>query len=148
MSSQRGNVKRTRPQKHQNKTSFKNDLHDTRKIIKQLNNMEHIGLCEKCKDVIAWKIKYKKYKPLTVPKKCVFCEKKNIKTAYHIVCMDCGKEKNICTKCQTKDETIQRQNSKSINSEITQLEAELKYLPERKRRTVLRVLKKENEGMP
>lgn len=40
MSSQKGNVKRTRPQKYQNKTAFQNNLHDTSRKIQKLNNME------------------------------------------------------------------------------------------------------------
>ena len=68
MSSQRGNHKKG-PQKHQNRTSFKNNLHDTSKRTKEINELVHHGLCERCKEIIEWKIKYKKYKPLTVPKK-------------------------------------------------------------------------------
>ncbi|RXG67302.1 hypothetical protein Avbf_09799, partial [Armadillidium vulgare] len=36
-------------------------------------------VCKQCKDVIEWKIKYKKYKPLTQPKTCSNCHLKSIK---------------------------------------------------------------------
>lgn len=70
MSSKRGDVQRSRPQRHQNKTAFKNDLHDNSDKIKKLNSMCISEVCLKCKEVIQWKIKYRKYKPLTQPKTC------------------------------------------------------------------------------
>ncbi|KAK2150071.1 hypothetical protein LSH36_425g02050 [Paralvinella palmiformis] len=69
MSSQRGNVIRHRPQKYKNQSSFKNTLHCNEKT-KFINNLRAEGCCTRCKDIIEWKIKYKKYKPLTQPKKC------------------------------------------------------------------------------
>lgn len=69
MSSQKGNIKKSGPPKHANKTAFKNSLHDTSKRTKELNNMVISGCCKKCQDILEWKIKYKKYKPLTQPKK-------------------------------------------------------------------------------
>ena len=69
MSSQKGNASRNRPQKHKNARAFKNDLHDTSHITKKINNLEFYGLCNRCKNIIDWKVKYKKYKLLTVPKK-------------------------------------------------------------------------------
>lgn len=101
MSSSKGSNSRTRPQKHQNRTAFKNNLHDTSKKTKFLNSLEVTGVCQRCKDVIEWKIKYKKYKPLTVPAKCVACSQKTIKYAYHIICTKCATEKKVCAKCCT-----------------------------------------------
>ena len=69
MSSQRGNVQKSKPPKHANKTKFRNDLHDTSQRTKAINCLKITSCCPKCKDVIEWKIKYKKYKPLTQPKK-------------------------------------------------------------------------------
>lgn len=69
MSSQKGNVRKSGPQKYQNRQAFKNNLHDTTPRVKLMNNVMLGGVCKRCKDVIDWKIKYKKYKPLTVPKK-------------------------------------------------------------------------------
>lgn len=70
MSSKRGDVGRTRAQRHQNRTVFKNDLHDNSDKIKKLNAMSITEVCLKCKEVIEWKIRYRKYKPLTQPKVC------------------------------------------------------------------------------
>jgi hypothetical protein len=68
MSSQRGNVQKSRAPKYQNKSAFKNVYHDTSKKTQQIVSTVVSGVCSRCKDCIDWKIKYKKYKPLTQPK--------------------------------------------------------------------------------
>uniref|UniRef100_A0A1E1WWN2 Putative hipothetical protein n=1 Tax=Amblyomma aureolatum TaxID=187763 RepID=A0A1E1WWN2_9ACAR len=99
MSTQPGNTSRTRGQKHQNATAFKNTLHDTSIHTKRILNTKTDNLCVRCKDIIEWKIKYKKYKPLTVPRKCVKCEGKTVKAAYHIMCSTCAQRLEVCAKC-------------------------------------------------
>jgi hypothetical protein len=69
MSTQKGNSNRNRPQKYKNTKAFKNDLHDTSHTTKLINSLEFYGLCKRCKEIIDWKVKYKKYKPLTTAKK-------------------------------------------------------------------------------
>lgn len=68
MSSQKGNVKKAGPPRHRNNTAFRNNLHDNCNKQKMINSLEITGLCVSCTKVIEWKIKYKKYKPLTNPK--------------------------------------------------------------------------------
>jgi Uncharacterized conserved protein (DUF2039). len=139
MSSQRGNVKRTRPQKYKNKTAFKNDLHDSSSKTKQLNKTEIVNVCAKCKSILEWKIKYKKYKLPKAPKKCTKCEQKTIKNAYHIICIPCAEMQKVCAKCGKADEIV----TNSVPGQL-KLDAELqnfiKDLTERKRRTFLRYL--------
>ncbi|XP_076417301.1 uncharacterized protein C9orf85 homolog isoform X2 [Peromyscus maniculatus bairdii] len=71
MSSQKGNVARSRPQKHQNTFTFKNDKFDKSVQTKKINAKLHDGVCQRCKEVLEWRVKYSKYKPLSKPKKCV-----------------------------------------------------------------------------
>ncbi|XP_078008944.1 uncharacterized protein C9orf85 homolog isoform X1 [Phascolarctos cinereus] len=71
MSSQKGNVARTRPQRHQNAFSFKNDKFDTSVQTKRINAKLHDGVCQHCKEVLEWRVKYSKYKPLSKPKKWI-----------------------------------------------------------------------------
>lgn len=104
MSTQKGNILRTRPQKHKNRTVFKNNLHDTSHQIKIINSLQVGDVCIRCKDIIEWKIKYKKYKPLKQPRTCVKCSQKNVKQAYHVMCTECGKKLELCTKCCQKKE--------------------------------------------
>ncbi|XP_045760496.1 uncharacterized protein C9orf85 homolog [Maniola jurtina] len=146
MSCSRGNIIRKRPQKHQNKTAFKNDLHDTSKKTKVLNNLEVNGVCERCKEIIEWKIKYKKYKTLSAPRKCVGCELKKVKYAYHVLCTDCGKEKKICAKCCTSFDVIKKSDEENEDNNVNKYQSILKNLPERKRRTLLRYIKKQEDG--
>ncbi|KAB7503877.1 C9orf85-like protein [Armadillidium nasatum] len=108
MSSQRGNVKRTRGQKYQNKSAFQNSLHDTSRKTKEINKLEILEVCKQCKDVIEWKIKYKKYKPLTQPKTCSNCHLKSIKFAYHTLCDPCGKKLDVCCKCRQPKEILHK----------------------------------------
>ncbi|VVC94170.1 unnamed protein product [Leptidea sinapis] len=143
MSSAKGNIKRNRPQKYQNRTVFKNDLHDTSKKTKVINSLQIAGVCERCKEIIEWKIKYKKYKALTMPKKCVGCEQKTIKHAYHIYCDKCRVEKNVCAKC-CKSLEVSESSNKDDTHNITDTEVLdiMKRLSERKRRTLARYIKK------
>ncbi|TRY81955.1 hypothetical protein DNTS_013400 [Danionella cerebrum] len=70
MSCQKGNLSRSRGQKHQNLTAYRNDKHGASLQIKRANAKVHDGLCRHCKDVLEWKVKYNKYKTLTQPRKC------------------------------------------------------------------------------
>lgn len=142
MSTSRGSCQRTRPQKHQNRTKFKNDLHDTSSKTKLINSLDITGVCKRCKDIIEWKIKYKKYKPLTAPKKCVHCEGKSVKHAYHVMCTPCSRTRNACAKCLKTVEAIE---AESKEDQKFDMQAILKALPERKRRTLLRYISKNGD---
>lgn len=95
MSTQKGNVNRSRSQKHQNETKFKNSLYG----VKNYNNTVITSVCQRCKEIIEWKIKYNKYKPLTVPKRCTLCNQKNVTQAYHILCKSCVTATGLCGRC-------------------------------------------------
>lgn len=104
MSSQKGNCSRSRGQKHQNATAFKNDKYGASVQVKKAKAKVHDGLCQRCKDVLEWKVKYNKYKPLTQPRKCVKCLQKTVKDAYHIICKPCALKLELCAKCGKKEE--------------------------------------------
>lgn len=99
MSSQKGNAARARPQKHQNRFAFKNNLHDTNVRTKRMNAIQINNVCPRCKDILEWKIKYKKYKMLKAPKNCNKCHSKCVKEAYHTSCYQCSSSLGICPKC-------------------------------------------------
>ncbi|KAJ8734785.1 hypothetical protein PYW08_014035 [Mythimna loreyi] len=144
MSTSKGSNIRKRPQKHQNKTAFKNDLHDKSHKTKFLNSLEITGVCKRCKDILEWKIKYKKYKPLTAPRKCVACEQKTVKHAYHMLCSKCASDKKTCAKCC---KPVESEDSSVVEEpQSTDLKAMLKDLPERKRRTIMRIINKQEDG--
>jgi len=68
MSSRRGNNAK-KGQKYQNTKAFKNDLHDTSNATKQINSLVIGGVCARCREIIEWRRKFKKYKPLAAPTK-------------------------------------------------------------------------------
>uniref|UniRef100_A0A1B6G9F5 Uncharacterized protein n=1 Tax=Cuerna arida TaxID=1464854 RepID=A0A1B6G9F5_9HEMI len=103
MSSQRGNTSRTRPQKHQNTRVFKNNLHDKSKKTQIINKITVTDTCDRCKAIIEWKIKYKKYKQLKNAKTCIKCSNKTVKQSYHTICGVCVQNLKVCAKCGTKD---------------------------------------------
>ncbi|XP_073321458.1 uncharacterized protein C9orf85 homolog [Pagrus major] len=111
MSSQKGNVSRSRGQKHQNATAYKNDKYGATVQVKKAKSKTHDGLCQHCKGVLEWKVKYNKYKTLTQPKKCVKCSQKTVKDAYHIICKPCALQQEICCKCGKKEDIVIPLNS-------------------------------------
>ncbi|XP_041643312.1 uncharacterized protein C9orf85 homolog [Cheilinus undulatus] len=119
MSSQKGNVSRSRGQKHQNTSAFKNDKYGASVHVKRANSKVHDGLCQHCKGVLEWKVKYNKYKSLTQPKKCVKCSQKTVKDAYHIICKPCSLQLEICCKCGKKEDIVI-----PINSQVDKKEEE------------------------
>ncbi|XP_014480703.1 PREDICTED: uncharacterized protein C9orf85 homolog [Dinoponera quadriceps] len=147
MSCQRGNGNRSRRQKYQNHTAFKNDLHDKSQKTKSINSIEVANVCERCKKIIEWKIKYKKYKALKTPAKCTKCEQKAIKHSYHIMCLPCAKQREVCPKCGLNSEIVEGKPSKEEQIKLdTEFQTLLKTLPERKRRTFLRYVNQKDKS--
>lgn len=141
MSCQRGNLKRTRSQAHQNTHAFKNDLYNKSAQTKYINTISTTGVCTRCKDILEWKMKYKKYKLLKKPKTCVKCIQKTVLAPYRMICTQCCADGDICAKCGKKGEIIldlipidQRVNNHS------ELQKEIKKLPVRRKNTILRYI--------
>ncbi|KAL3938380.1 MAG: hypothetical protein SGBAC_006699 [Bacillariaceae sp.] len=75
--------------KHQNTFAFVHNPH-SKKTDKILNApVDHV--CRRCHDKIEWRKQYRKYKPRTQPGKCNGCPKRNVKAAYHTICISCTK---------------------------------------------------------
>ncbi|XP_041868894.1 uncharacterized protein C9orf85 homolog [Corvus kubaryi] len=131
MSSERGNVARTRPQRHQNARAFKNDKYDTSARCKKINAKLHDGVCQHCKGILEWRVKFRKYKLLTKPKKCVKCLQKTVKDPYHIICRPCAGKLEICAKCGKQEEIVipidkQQDKTESETTESGQESSKLK----------------------
>ncbi|XP_066511139.1 uncharacterized protein C9orf85 homolog [Hoplias malabaricus] len=118
MSSQKGGGSRSRAQKYQNTVAFKNDKHGANPQVKKANAKVHEGLCQRCKDILEWKVKYNKYKSLTQPSKCVKCLQKTVKDAYHILCKACAIKLELCAKCGKKEEIVIPFNRKEDEGEM------------------------------
>ncbi|XP_071107995.1 uncharacterized protein C9orf85 homolog [Haliotis cracherodii] len=141
MSSQKGNVNKSRKQKHPNTSVFRNDMYNKSKKIATINQTELPSLCQRCKEKIEWKIKYGKYKPLTVPKKCIKCSEKTVKKAYYNICLPCGQASEICCKCGEKKDIVVQPGLTAEQQAVedSRLEQEIKYLTERQRRSFFRL---------
>lgn len=85
------------PPAHQNSYSFHHNK--SSKLTKHITSLPIRFLCPACVAVIEWRKKYRKYKPLTVVKKCTACGEKKIKDAYHVICGDCVRLTSKCGKC-------------------------------------------------
>ena len=134
--SRRGdNVKKG--QRYQNSWAYKAALHKTKKL--DPSAVQLAGLCPRCREVIQWKMKYGKYKPLSAPKKwcacfpnlslCLItlfcpsstlCGGRKVRLAYHHVCRECSGDKEVCGKCGKPaggTETTQQTFSEHSNHE-------------------------------
>ncbi|CAG8833789.1 32179_t:CDS:2, partial [Gigaspora margarita] len=129
-------------QKHQNSYAF--HANKNSKKTKLINSLPINGVCKRCKDIIEWRKKFKKYKPLKTPKRCVCCDEKTVKEAYHILCNKCSKDKGVCAKCQGSDDIVTSdvKDDKELLQEQQEFDSILSSLPERKKRTYLRQLER------
>lgn len=136
-------MKRNRAQKHQNSTTFKNNMHDTSQRTQQLNRLEIHGVCPRCRDIIQWKIKYKKYKPLSAPAVCSHCHQRSVKAAYRHYCSTCAGLLGCCEKCGERSDTLvtrSRPNQTDRDRWGAEVQREVKGLPERYRRSLYRLV--------
>ncbi|BHF84654.1 hypothetical protein SprV_0902780500 [Sparganum proliferum] len=130
---------------HKNSSAFKNNLHDTSKRTAAIRQVEMVGLCARCKDILDWKIKYKKYKPLTQPKSCIKCGQRTVKRAYYTICDSCAEGLKVCGKCgEAKDIVIPPPDSRQVEEEKF-FEQNLRGMRERERRTLLRIMQSGDE---
>ena len=98
MSLRPGNNKK-KGQKHQNTYTYHHNKGSliSRKILSSPLDL----LCDRCLDILSWKVKFNKYHPLKNPGKCNQCLGKNIYKAYRTICDLCATKegKKRCTKC-------------------------------------------------
>lgn len=102
------------PPAHQNSYAFHHNK--SSKLTKHIGSLPIRFLCPACVAVIEWRKKYRKYKPLTVVKKCTVCGEKKIKDAYHVICGGCVGKLGKCGKCLLlKDQWIMEGTAVEIN---------------------------------
>ncbi|KAJ3091200.1 hypothetical protein HK102_001340 [Quaeritorhiza haematococci] len=147
VSTSRGKSAAKKPgQKHQNTIAFQPNKYSY--IAQKIAATPIRGLCKRCRDILEWKKRMNKYKPLSQPKKCVSCERKAVTDAYHILCGKCATEQDVCAKCRQKEEIVDSDAPKSA-AEILKEEQEkqnlLASLTERQRRSYLRKLDRGDE---
>ena len=107
MSSRKGTAEK-KGQKYQNSTAYKPERYGKSRQVKLAGALPLAGVCTRCKEKLEWKKKYDKYKPLTVPKRCVSCGEKKVKQAYYRLCQECALSNHVCAKCGEKKEIVDR----------------------------------------
>ncbi|KAI8866993.1 hypothetical protein GQ42DRAFT_165125 [Ramicandelaber brevisporus] len=129
-------------QKYQNTVAFYHNKGSTK--TKNILDSPVTGLCAHCTDVILWRKKFRKYKPLTQPGKCIECHQRTIKSAYHVLCQGCATKKGVCAKCRNQGETLEILSEKTRLAEEAALEksveSALSVMTERMRRSCRRKL--------
>eukprot|EP00002_Diphylleia_rotans_P037610 TRINITY_DN8419_c0_g2_i1.p1 TRINITY_DN8419_c0_g2~~TRINITY_DN8419_c0_g2_i1.p1 ORF type:complete len:275 (-),score=86.99 TRINITY_DN8419_c0_g2_i1:57-881(-) len=124
---------------HQNEFAFKHNKHS--KLTAKILAAPNLGLCHRCTDIVEWRKRYRKYKPLSQPKKCTSCSQKTVTLAYHVICDKCAIAKGVCAKCLESKEIVNEVYAKEQQEkEMKELEEGMKKLTERERRTLLRRL--------
>jgi hypothetical protein len=115
MTTSRVSSQKGRKPAHQNTFAFYHNKKSKRTQYIQAIPVE--GVCGRCHQKIEWRKKFRKYKPLTVPRKwchssfsavCGFshcrnsqvCEQKNVKHAYHFLCAGCSASRAECPMCR------------------------------------------------
>jgi hypothetical protein len=101
MSSSAPSSSRRRPA-HQNSVAFSHNPHSrlTARIARIPNN----SVCPRCAAIIDWRKRYRKYKPISAPRRCRSCQQRTVKAAYHHLCTACADSSRACAKCmQSRD---------------------------------------------
>ena len=75
-------------QKYQNTYKFKHNKNSGKSEKIMTSPLD--WLCQRCFDVIKWKIDYRKYKPLSAIAKCNLCQCRTITKAYRTICEACA----------------------------------------------------------
>ena len=112
MSLRPGNNKK-KGQKHQNTYTYHHNKGSliSRKILSSPLDL----LCERCLEILSWKVKYNKYHPLKTPGKCNQCQEKCIYKAYRTICDGCATKdgKKRCTKCGEEVENFAKPDARN-----------------------------------
>lgn len=85
------------PPAHQNRFAFQHNR--ASKLTAKILSLPISNCCPSCTRQIQWRKDFRKYKPLTVPKRCTRCQEKVIKDAYHVICNPCASRAEVCAKC-------------------------------------------------
>ena len=120
---------------HQNSTAFKHNPNS--RLTARIASIPNDGLCHRCHAIIEWRKKYRKYKPLSQPRKCNECSQKTVRFAYHTRCTPCSQAKKVCAKCGEQRELVEKAGKALSGEELVRWMADM-GVRERRRRLVLR----------
>jgi hypothetical protein len=129
---------RTRAQAYQNTHAFRHNK-NSRKTNELRARVNTGGLCARCADKIEWRVKYRKYKALTQPRKCNACDERTVRHAYRTLCDGCAGARGVCPQCAENQRVNPKIPTKAEAArEREMLEGVVESMRERDRRTVYR----------
>ena len=120
---------------HQNSTAFKHNPNS--RLTARIAAIPNDGLCHRCHAIIEWRKKYRKYKPLSQPRKCNQCQAKTVRFAYHTRCSACSQADKSCAKCGLQRELVEKEGQALGGDELLRWMSE-RGVRERRRRLVMR----------
>lgn len=124
---------------HQNRFAFKHNK-ASRKTAKILA-LPNEGLCTKCHDIIEWRKQFRKYKPLSTPRRCQICDQKKVTRAYHNICDHCATDTNTCAKCRESKVIVNPIiTPEQEKADMDLVRGTMATMSERERRTFVRTL--------
>ena len=132
----------SRKPKYQNKVAY--ELKYQPELRELQDTAPRNNLCQRCFDIINWKLKYGKYKKPSQPGKCQTCTKKAIFKAYRHICDSCSTEKNVCSKCMAPCEFVafisKAQVKANTDKKVADMEKTLDTFRECTRRRIMRLI--------
>ena len=120
---------------HQNSTAFKHNPNS--RLTARIAAIPNDGLCTHCHAIIEWRKKYRKYKPLSQPRKCNQCRQKTVRFAYHTRCTACSQARRVCAKCGEQRALVEKAEKALDGDELLRWMADV-GVRERRRRLVMR----------
>ncbi|KAI8826846.1 uncharacterized protein EV422DRAFT_14259 [Fimicolochytrium jonesii] len=132
-------------QKYQNSFAFKPNKNNAAAV--KIYNTPAKGICQRCLDIIDWRKRMNKYKPLTQPKTCLACHQKRVTDAYHVLCKGCAETRKVCAKCQEGTDIVQPEvkTPADLLKESQEQQRFLAAMTERQRRSYLRKMERGDE---
>merc|ERR1712065_12356 len=108
---------------------------------KDILNRPITGFCTRCYEIVDWRKRFRKYKPLSQPATCEDCKKRNVRHAYHRLCHDCRRRRKCCARCKsTKNELVVEELTEAQRTALAaRAQAIISTLPVRKRKAVVRL---------
>jgi hypothetical protein len=125
--------------RNQNRTAFKHNPHSAKSAV--IAALPNEGLCKRCADIIEWRKKFHKFKPLSAPRSCADCHAKTVMHAYHMLCVECARRRGCCAKCcQPREIVTPVQTAAETRAEQEELDLRLSEMSLRERRSFFRKL--------
>jgi hypothetical protein len=100
------------------------------------------GLCANCTDIVEYKKKSGKYRPMKQPAKCAACGQKTVHQAYATFCQPCAQSKCVCMRCGGKRAAPKPRSAQDNLVQELQAQLDAGGHNERQRRTLLRKIEK------